>query len=47
MAEFEANNNESISTKFSLFFATKELHSYISFDKVELFNDSICDKIFH
>ena len=38
MAEFAANKNELASTKFFLFFATKDLYFYMSFDKVKLSN---------
>ena len=47
MAEFVANNNKLASTKLSYFFATKELHSQISFDRVELSDASICKRIFN
>ena len=47
MTEFAANNNELASTNFFLFFATKSLHQYISFDKMELFNANTCKQIFH
>ena len=47
MAKFAANNNESISIKLFPFFATKDLHPHISFDKVKLFNASICKQIFN
>ena len=45
MAEFAANNNESASTKLSPFFAIKSLHPYMSFDKAELSDTSICKRI--
>ena len=45
IAEFAANNNESVSTKPFLFFATRGLHPYISFDKVGLYNASTCKRI--
>ena len=45
MAEFAANNNESVSTKLSLFFATKGLHPRMSFDIVDLSNASTCERI--
>ena len=47
MAKFVANNNKLASTKFSSFFATKNLHLYMSFDKVKLSNTSICKQIFN
>ncbi len=46
MAEFAANNNQSAFTKLSPFFATKGLHFCISFDIIELFDTSICERIF-
>ena len=45
MAEFAANNNESASTKLSLFFDTTGLHVYMSFERVELLDASICKRI--
>ena len=42
MAELAANKNKSALTKISLFFATKSLHPYMSFDKVELYNAGTC-----
>ncbi len=45
MAEFAANNNESASPKLSSFFATKGLHSRMSFDIVDLSNASTCERI--
>ncbi len=45
MAEFAANNNESASTKLSLFFATKGLHPRMSFDIVELSDASTRERI--
>ncbi len=45
MAEFAANNNELASIKLSPFFATKGLHLCMSFDIVELFNASTCERI--
>ena len=47
IAKFVANNNKLTSTKLSLFFAIKTLHSCISLDKVELFNSSIYKRIFN
>ena len=47
MAEFAANNNKLASTKFFLFFSTKSLYLYISFDKIKLSNASICNRIFN
>lgn len=41
-----ANNNESPSTKLSLFFANKGLYPDINFDIVEFFDASICEQIF-
>lgn len=46
MAKFVTNNNELTSTKVSPFFATKNLHSHISFDIVEISNTSIHEQIF-
>ena len=45
IAEFVAHNNISASTKLSLFFATKSLYPYISFDIVELSNASAYKEI--
>ena len=45
MAKFAANNNELAFTKLSPFFATKSLHSSMSFDKIKLFNTSSCKRI--
>ena len=47
MAKFAANNNESVFTKLSLFFATKGLHPRMSFDRVELLDTSTCKQIFN
>ena len=38
MTEFAANNNKSVSTKLFLFFVTKSLHPYKSFEKVKVFD---------
>ena len=46
MAEFAPINNESASTKLSLFFPTKGMHHHISFDIVDLSNSSTCKRIF-
>ena len=45
MTEFAANNNESVSTKLSLFFATKSLDPHMSFDIVDLSDTSTCERI--
>lgn len=45
IAEFIANNNKSTFIKLSLFFVTKSLYPFISFDLVELFNTSTCGQI--
>lgn len=47
MTKFASNKNESVSTKLFLFFATKILYSYISFEKEKLFNTSIYKWIFN
>lgn len=36
MAEFTVNNNDSVSTKLSPFFASKGLHSRINFDIIDI-----------
>lgn len=46
MAEFAANNNESAFIKFFLFFYTKNLYLYISFNIKELSNTSTYQQIF-
>ena len=46
IAKFAANNNKSASTKLSSFFTTKDLHPYMSFDKVEFSNASTYKRIF-
>ena len=47
MMEFVANNNISAFTKLFPFFAIKSLHSHMSFDIVELFDISICERILY
>ena len=47
MAEFAPNNNKLVSIKVLTFFAIKDLHLYISFDKVRLFNINTCKRIFN
>ena len=47
MAEFLTNNNKSALIKFFLFFTTKVLHLYMSFEKVKLLDVSICNRIFN
>lgn len=46
MAKYAANNNESASTKLSLFFTTKDLQLYINFNIVELSDTSNRERIF-
>lgn len=43
MTKLAANNNISVSTKLSWFFATKSLHPRMSFELVDLFNTNICE----
>lgn len=45
MAKFAANNNELASIKLFPFFASKDLHSCISFDIVDLSNANTCKRI--
>lgn len=45
MAEFAANNNDSISTKLSLFFASKDLYLYISFNIIDFSDITTCKEI--
>ena len=45
MAESTGNNNESASTKLSLFFATKSFHPRMSFDIVDLSDTSTRERI--
>ena len=47
MAQFAANNNKSAFIKLFLFFTIKDLHSRMSFDKVELSNTSTYKQIFN
>ena len=47
IAKFAANNSKSASTKLFPFFITKSLHLCMSFDRIELFNTSICNRIFN
>ena len=47
MAEFTAINNKSTSIKLSSFFAFKDLHLHISFNKMELSNASTFWQIFN
>lgn len=46
MTKFAANNNESVFTKLSLYFALKGLHPRINFNLVELSNTSTREQIF-
>lgn len=46
MTEFIVYNNKSASSKLSLFLATKGLHLCINFDKVDLINANICQRVF-
>ncbi len=45
MAKFAANNNELASIKLFPFFASKDLHSCINFDIVDLSNANTCKRI--
>ena len=45
MAEFAANNNESVSTKLSPFFASKGFRLQISFDIVEFSDTTTLEQI--
>ena len=45
MAKFATNNNNSASIGFSLFFALKVLHLFISFDVVDLLNITTGEQI--
>ena len=47
IAEFAANNNKSASTELFSFFATKNLHLYMSFHRVEFSDASTCKRIFN
>ena len=38
MAEFAVNNNDFLSTKLSLFFASRGLHPWMNFDIVHFLN---------
>lgn len=44
--EFAANNNKSTSIKPFLFFTTKDLHLFKSFDIIKLSDVNICKQIF-
>lgn len=44
MPQFAVNNNKSLFTKFSPNFITKILHAYMSFEKVEFLDVSICEQ---
>ena len=45
MAEFAANNNDSSSTRLSLFFASRSLHPRMSFDVVDLSDTTTRERI--
>ena len=45
IAEFTANNNDSLSTKFFLFFALKSLYLWISFDIINFLDITIYEQI--
>lgn len=45
MAEFAANNNDSISTKLSLFFTFKDLYLYMSFNIIDFSDTTTCKQI--
>ena len=45
MAKFAVNNNQSASTKLSLFFATKGFHPHMSFNIVDLSDTSTRERI--
>ena len=45
MAEFAANNNNSLSTRLSLFFASRGLHPRISFDVVDFSDTTTRERI--
>lgn len=47
MTKFLIDKNESASIKLFLLFATKDLHFYIRFNKMELFYASYYKQIFH
>ena len=46
MAKFAANNNESASTKLSLFFATKGFYPRMSFDIIDFSDPNTHKRIF-
>ena len=45
MAEFAANNNDSLSTRLSPFFASRGLHPRMSFDVVDLLDTTTRERI--
>lgn len=45
MAEFTANNNESVSTRLFTFFTSKGLYQYMSFDVINLSDTTIRGQI--
>ena len=45
MAEFAANNNNSVSTKLSPFFASRGLHLQMSFDIIDFLDTITCEWI--
>lgn len=47
MAKNATYNNESASTKFSLFFTTKDLHLRVSFDIIKFSDSNTCEQIFN
>ena len=45
MAEFAANNNDSASTRLSLFFASRGLYLQISFNIIDFWDITACEQI--
>ena len=45
MAKFVINNNDFLLTRLFLFFASRDLHSYMSFDVVNFSDNTTCKQI--